>query len=47
MMILGALLAAVGVGLIYVPAGIILLGVLLGAGGYFKARASAPKSAPA
>lgn len=45
MMILGALIVAAGVGLAYLPAGIIVLGVFLVAGGYFKARLGRSKSA--
>lgn len=45
MMILGALVLAVGVALVYFPAGVIVLGLCLVGGGYATARASRPKSA--
>lgn len=38
MMSLGAFIAAIGVGLVFLPAGLILFGVELAAGGFALAR---------
>ena len=42
MLVVGAVLLAVGAGAVYVPAGVIVFGVLLMLGGYRIARRSKP-----
>lgn len=43
MLIVGALIVAVGVGLMFLPLGVVVLGAFVVAGGYFKAKAAAAK----